>query len=381
MHEGPTSPSGDLDSPIWPLATAAVGVAAALLERGPLTLALMALLLALCAMQLWTARRRRRAAAEMRQLVAEHRMLRESIENNPMPYAVYDHQDRLIAWNKAYEATHAEAFRRLRPQARPGRLAYAELVRVTAEATLPPHEVAEHVAQRLRQQRQADGVAVDREYPGLGWLRVCKFATPSGAVAGFAVDINELKQREAALKAQVALSEMLTRQLRELADTDALTGTHNRRAFLERAAEEFQRARRYGHPLSVAMLDIDAFKAVNDCHGHGAGDQVLARVAAVCLGQLRACTDHCGRLGGEEFAILLPETDRLGAQVFAERLCAAIRELSFGAGSQTFGISASIGAAELRAGDDDFSSLLGRADAALYRAKSAGRDRVVLAAA
>ena len=249
-------------------------------------------------------------------------MLRESIENNPMPYAVYDDQDCLIAWNKAYEATHAEAFRRLRSQAEQGRLLYGELLRVTAEATLPAEAVAEHVAQRLRRQREANGVAVDREYPSLGWLRVCKFATPSGAVAGFAVDINELKQREAALKEQIALSDTLARQLRELADTDALTGTQSRRAFLERAAEELQRTRRYGHPLCLAMLDIDAFKAVNDLRGHAAGDQVLARVAAVCLAQLRTGTDHCGRLGGEEFAILMPETDLVRRERPSPNACA-----------------------------------------------------------
>jgi diguanylate cyclase (GGDEF)-like protein len=241
--------------------------------------------------------------------------------------------------------------------------------------------VEDHIAQRLRQQREADGVGVDREYPGLGWLRVCKFITPSGAVAGFAVDINELKQREVALKAQITLSETLARQLRELADADALTGTYNRRAYLERAAEEFQRTRRYGHPLCVAMLDIDVFKTVNDRHGHGAGDQVLARVAAVCLAQQRVGIDHCGRLGGEEFSILLPETELAGAQVYAERLRTAIRQQSFEAAGQAFGVSVSIGVAALTAGDDSFATLLGRADAALYRAKGAGRDCVVLAAA
>ena len=362
-----------------PLAAALVGVAAALPARGPLTVVLLIVLLALCALAAWLAWRRRGDDADRARLAAEHRMLRESVENNPMPYAVYDDQDRLIAWNKAYEATHTEAFRRLRPQLTQGRLHYAELVRVTAEATLPAEEVAEHVAERLRRQREADGVAVDREYPGLGWLRVCKFATPSGAVAGFAVDINELKQREAALQEQIALSETLARQLRELADTDALTGVCSRRAFMERAAEEFQRTRRYGHPLSVAMLDIDDFKAVNDRHGHGAGDQVLARVAAVCLAQQRACTDHCGRLGGEEFAILLPETELAGAHVFAERVCAAIRQLGFEAGGQRWAVSVSIGVATLAAGDDSFATLLGRADAALYRAKAEGRDRVVSA--
>jgi diguanylate cyclase (GGDEF)-like protein len=358
---------------------ACAGVGAALVERGPIAVALVAAVVLMGAAGMWAGWRRRRTSTDMQRLVAEHRMLRESIENNPMPYAVYDDQDCLIAWNKAYEACHADAFKRLRPLAEQGRLLYADLLRVTAEATLPADAVAEHVAERLRRQREASGAAVDREYPSLGWLRVCKFATPSGAVAGFAVDINELKQREAALKEQIALSDTLARQLRELADTDALTGTQSRRAFLERAAEEFQRVHRYGHPLCLAMLDIDAFKAVNDLHGHAAGDEVLGRVAAVCLTQLRAGTDHCGRLGGEEFAILMPETDVAGAKAFAERLCAAIRELQFESAGRTFGVSASIGVAALTGADDGVAALLARADAALYLAKRAGRDRVIVA--
>jgi diguanylate cyclase (GGDEF)-like protein len=381
MRDTQSFPAEDWNDLWLAMAMAVVGIGAALVERGPLTVALITVLCALCAAALRTARHRRGAAADVRRLVAEHRMLRESIENNPMPYAVYDDQDCLIAWNKAYEATHAEAFRRLRSQAEQGRLLYGELLRVTAEATLPAEAVAEHVAQRLRRQREANGVAVDREYPSLGWLRVCKFATPSGAVAGFAVDINELKQREAALKAQIALSDMLARQLRELANTDALTSTQSRRAFLERAAEELQRTRRYGHALSLAMLDIDAFKAVNDLRGHAAGDQVLARVAAVCLAQLRTGTDHCGRLGGEEFAILMPETDLVGAKAIAERLCAAIRELRFEAAGQDFSVSASIGVAALTAADDGVAALLARADTALYLAKGTGRDRVMVARA
>ena len=369
----------DWNGVVLPLAMASVGVSAALLERGPITVALLAMLLLMGAAGMRAGWRRRRAGSDRQRLAAEHRMLRESIENNPMPYAVYDDQDCLIAWNKAYEACHADAFERLRPLAEQGRLLYADLLRVTAEATLPAEAVAEHVAERLRRQREASGAAVDREYPRLGWLRVCKFATPSGAVAGFAVDINELKQRETALKEQIALSDTLARQLRELADTDALTGTQSRRAFLERAAEEFQRVHRYGHPLCLAMLDIDAFKAVNDLHGHAAGDKVLGLVAAVCLTQLRAGTDHCGRLGGEEFAILMPETDVAGAKAFAERLCAAIRELRFEAAGQAFGVSASIGVAALTGADDGVAALLARADAALYLAKDAGRDRVIVA--
>jgi diguanylate cyclase (GGDEF)-like protein len=381
MREAHKFRSDDWRGVLLPLAMALAGIGAALLERGPLTLVAVGVLLGLGAAGAWIGWRRRSADADVHRLAAEHRMLRESIENTPLPYAVYDDQDCLIAWNKAYESLHAEAFKRLGSQAARGRLQYAELVRVTAEATLPADAVADHVAERLRRQREANGVAVDREYPNRGWLRVCKFATPSGAVAGFAVDINELKQREAALKEQIALSDTLARQLRERADTDALTGTKSRRAFLECAAEEFQRTRRYGHPLCLAMLDIDAFKAVNDHRGHAAGDQVLAGVAAVCLAELRAGTDHCGRLGGEEFAILLSETELAGAEAFAERLLAAVRELRFEAAGQVFGVSASIGVAALTAADDGVAALMARADAALYLAKGAGRDRVRVSSA
>jgi len=380
-RDAPKFRSDDWTGVLLPLAMAVVGMGAALFERGSFTVVLAGVLLVLGTAGVTIGWRHRGAAAEVHRQAAEHRMLRESIENTPMPYAVYDDQDCLIAWNKAYEATHAEAFRRLRSQAAQGRLQYAELLRVTAEATLPAEALADHVAERLRRHREANGMAVDREYPSLGWLRVCKFATPSGAVAGFAVDINELKQREAALKEQIALSDTLARQLRERADTDALTGTQSRRAFLERAIEEFQRTRRYGHPLCLAMLDVDAFKAVNDLSGHAAGDQVLARVADVCLAELRTGTDHCGRLGGDEFAILLPEADLAGAKAFADRLCAAIRELRFEAAGQVFGVSASVGVAALAAADDGVAALIARADAALYLAKGAGRDRVIVTSA
>jgi diguanylate cyclase (GGDEF)-like protein len=370
---------GQWNAILLPGAMAIAAIGAAWLDRGPWRLALLGGLVVLGAAGVRAGYRQRHIVAATLRLATEHRMLRESIENTPLPYAVYDDQDYLIAWNKAYESTHAEAFRRLRVQGDKGRVQYAELVRVTAEATLPPEAVADHVAERLKHQREANGVAVDREYPGHGWLRVCKFATPSGAVAGFAVDINELKQREAALNEQIALSEALTRQLRDRADTDALTRTMTRRAFLECAAAEVQRARRHGDSLCLAMLDIDAFKSVNDHRGHAAGDMVLARVAAVCIAQLRAGTDHCGRLGGEEFAIVLPDTSIAGASAFCERLRAAIRALQFEANSAPFGISVSIGLATLTPTDSDVIALMARADAALYLAKGEGRDRVIVA--
>jgi PAS domain-containing protein len=113
MHPATRSTPGAHDGVALPLATALVGLAAALLDPRPGTLILAVLLLGLGAAGLWAALQRRRRQAAVDRVVAEHRMLRESVENNPMPYAVYDDRDRLIAWNKAYQATHAEAFRRL----------------------------------------------------------------------------------------------------------------------------------------------------------------------------------------------------------------------------------------------------------------------------
>lgn len=370
--------SGLWRSAFVPAATAAVGAAAALLDRGVWTAALVATLLALCAWAARTNRRRSAALAEAEQLRGEHRILRECVEHNPLAFAVYDGNDELIAWNKAYQTIHAEAFRQLQPRLNEGRIKYVDLVRVT-ETVLRGEAAEEEVVRRVALQRRADGVGVDREYPGLGWLRVSKFAMPSGAVAGFAVDINQLKQREAALREQVALSQSLAVQLRELADTDALTGAASRRAFLERADEAFMRSRRYGDDLCLALLDIDAFKAVNDTHGHAAGDEVLAGVVARCKAQLRDGADICGRIGGEEFAILLPQTSAAGGRALAERLRQAIAACVFKVAGRSFHVSASLGVAARTERDNNVAAMLARADAALYRAKDSGRDRVELA--
>ncbi|MEX2642227.1 MAG: diguanylate cyclase [Acetobacterales bacterium] len=165
-------------------------------------------------------------------------------------------------------------------------------------------------------------------------------------------------------------------RLRTLATTDELTGTANRRAFMEKAAEELARARRYGRPLSLLMLDIDHFKQVNDNHGHGTGDAALRSLAETARGQLRV-SDLLGRLGGEEFATLLPETDMNAAREVAERIRRAIAAAEIESGSGPLQVTVSIGASGLGADGDDIEHLMSRADSALYEAKRAGRNRVV----
>lgn len=163
---------------------------------------------------------------------------------------------------------------------------------------------------------------------------------------------------------------------REQARTDDLTGLANRRAFVEQGRMALDQARRYERPLSLIMFDIDHFKKINDSHGHAAGDEALRRVATVVRAAARA-SDGTGRMGGEEFAVLLPETSIVEAEVLAERLRRDMADLRVEFGGVTLRITGSFGVAEHTAQTADFESLLRAADAALYVAKERGRDRVV----
>jgi len=164
-------------------------------------------------------------------------------------------------------------------------------------------------------------------------------------------------------------------ELDRLASTDKLTGAWNRRRLADAVANEMERLRRYDHPLSLLMIDIDFFKKINDQHGHGTGDQVLERLAAVLQGNLRA-TDSLTRWGGEEFIVLCPNTTLSTVAMLAERLRQRIAGASFPAVGS---ITASVGVAECLAGED-WDHWLRRADSALYRAKACGRNQVQIAA-
>jgi diguanylate cyclase (GGDEF)-like protein len=173
---------------------------------------------------------------------------------------------------------------------------------------------------------------------------------------------------------EVETRKTLEVELRVLATTDPLTGVYNRRRFLELGEYEYVREIRNQRGLSLLALDIDHFKRVNDTHGHGAGDDTLVRFARACSTCLRAM-DTIGRMGGEEFSILLPETCIEEARGIAERIRAAVAACGMTGSQALFHISVSIGAAELLAGET-FEELMARADSRLYGAKQAGRDRV-----
>ncbi|USU07613.1 sensor domain-containing diguanylate cyclase [Sphingomonadaceae bacterium OTU29MARTA1] len=168
-------------------------------------------------------------------------------------------------------------------------------------------------------------------------------------------------------------------ELRMVAQVDFLTGALTRRAFVEQAEREIARAARYHRPSTIVMLDVDHFKSVNDTYGHAAGDQVLHQLAELATLTLRP-SDVFGRLGGEEFALLLPETGGDDAVVAAERLRMAIAANVIRlADGQDLRITASFGVAALAA-DTSVAAWLERADTMLYAAKAGGRNQTRLAA-
>ncbi len=162
--------------------------------------------------------------------------------------------------------------------------------------------------------------------------------------------------------------------LTQLSNTDELTGLANRRRFMACLHDELSRQGRSGQPLCVALLDADHFKRVNDRHGHHAGDEVLRTLGAVMLGSVRAPTDVPARLGGEEFALLMPQTRLADAQRVCERLRATVAAQRFRHGEAAYGVTISIGLVESLG--DEAEAILAAADRELYRAKAEGRNRV-----
>lgn len=164
--------------------------------------------------------------------------------------------------------------------------------------------------------------------------------------------------------------------MRQLADTDALTGLPNRRAGLARLDHCFAEARRDGTPLSLGFVDVDLFKRINDTHGHAIGDRVLVAVADALVADVRS-HDDVVRMGGEEFLVLLPGVDARRAHARLEAMRRRIADTAPVLGVADLHLSASIGLATLRPDDDEAVALLRRADEAMYRAKHAGRNQVM----
>lgn len=174
--------------------------------------------------------------------------------------------------------------------------------------------------------------------------------------------------------ARLVVDEM---ELRLIATTDSLTGAMTRRALFEAARRDFERAKRHNYRMACAVLDVDHFKSINDVFGHTAGDLVLQNIVAACRRVLRK-SDYLGRIGGEEFAIVLQDTDAQAAQQVVERMRREIEGLVTRASNNVVQVTASFGVVDHSDGIESFDHMLNLADVSLYAAKQGGRNRIVV---
>ena len=186
-----------------------------------------------------------------------------------------------------------------------------------------------------------------------------------------------LRYQQTAVR-QMKEAELAAQALHDLAYRDSLTGAENRRSFMERLGTEFVRLKRTHSAAVLIMLDIDFFKRVNDTFGHDMGDAVLCHLVAVLQSALRGM-DTLGRLGGEEFAVLLPETSMDAATLLAERLRQAVESCPANLDGKQVAFTISLGVTTLTADTPDVNFALKQADAAMYQAKHMGRNRVCVA--
>jgi diguanylate cyclase (GGDEF)-like protein len=185
---------------------------------------------------------------------------------------------------------------------------------------------------------------------------------------------NDLLKTQRSLEKKQHQLEQAYKEIEALSKTDALTGIGNRLFFIESAKKELYRCSRYGMDACILYMDIDHFKRINDSYGHVAGDATLSHFARVCRAQLRE-TDIFGRIGGEEFCVLLPHTPMNEALSTAERIRMSVESATLAWEGQTIVVTVSIGVA-LFQDEKEFSELLNRADRALYNAKKQGRNRI-----
>ncbi len=224
----------------------------------------------------------------------------------------------------------------------------------------------DHVRER---QRSAPFRSFEIDLTDGRWILMTEQICPGGELVMFCSDITRQKQTETALR-------KARDDIERLALTDDLTGIPNRRNFMQQLQQELAKSARNGRPVCLAMLDLDFFKKVNDRFGHAAGDAVLVHFSNFMRQQVRT-GDVVGRLGGEEFGVLLPDTDLQAAQLVLNRVLELLRLERLDYVAPDFSYSFSGGLLQRGSEQTDASGLLALADRALYQAKAAGRDRMV----
>lgn|GEM_PF-843429 len=323
----------------------------------------------------------RRALDQARQELARSRQhLEDAIEALPAGFELYDADDRLMMVNRMNVQMYP-----LLADLADQRPTFEQVVRINAaRGGLPllktPEQLNAWIERRLNERRNPSEVAV-HQTAEKRWIRTYERRMRDGGLVAIRLDVSELMQREQELNVLNARLAQLNQELSVLSQTDALTGLANRRAFDQRLAEEVSRAARHRVPLALLVVDIDHFKPYNDHYGHPAGDACLRQVAAVLRESAGRPTDLVARLGGEEFALLLPHQSGAQAIQLAERCVRAVEAavIAHARSPVASHVTVSVGVAQWLGAAQDGAALLAAADAALYLAKRQGRRRAVLA--
>lgn len=295
------------------------------------------------------------------------------LESTSVLVVLLDKEGRLISWNPAFdvlregqrEKTHLKHF-------------------LVSDKELFDQFLSTTLHQRIRTKGELEFTSATRSdnficllipMPAQQVLLIAEPVTLTSELEAVTADLQRTKRiltiKETELKAVIA-------QADEVSHTDDLTFLPNRRQIMGDLQREVIFSDRYGTPLSISLLDIDYFKQINDTYGHTVGDEVLRALAGELRNHIRY-PDTIGRYGGEEFLIVLPHSTLKAATEQAERLCRHARTLRIKAGEQEITLTISIGIAQYKIHNEDWETLLNRADAALYKAKHNGRDQWVAA--
>jgi diguanylate cyclase (GGDEF)-like protein len=298
------------------------------------------------------------------------------LESTGLLVALLDRDGRLLSWNPAFDSLNT---------AHPKKIYLREFLSLPSEALLD-RQLSTTLEKRIRtkgglefrsEARIDNFMCLLIPMPDQRALFIAEQVTLASTLEAVTAELQRTKRilsaKETELKAVIA-------QADEVSHTDALTFLPNRRQIIANLQREAIFSDRYGTPLSISLLDIDHFKNINDTYGHTVGDEVLRSLAGEFRNHIRH-PDTIGRYGGEEFLIVLPHSTARAASEQAARLCRQLRSLLINTGDQELVVTVSIGIAQYKIRNEDWQTLINRADAALYQAKNKGRNQWVVAEA